>query len=261
MKKPIWIGLALLPVLLVLMPAQALLMWLRLPVAPYLPVIFHRVLLRLIGVRVRVSGAPLPRSAALLCANHVSWLDISVLGAQWPLSFVAKSEVARWPLIGTLARLQRTLFIDRSRRSATAATKTQMMQRLAMGDRVVVFAEGTSSLGNTVLPFKSSLIGAVTDGLSGDDSPPPSLPLVPVALAYKTYQNLPMGRITRALYAWSGDTQLWPHLLFVMNHGQIDIEVLIGEPIWPAPHLNRKHMSAQAQARVKRLLAHALMGR
>ncbi len=94
-------------------------------IAAWMPVVFHRVFVRLFGLRVTQSGTPPdPGEPALVLANHVSWLDIIVLGSLRPLSFVAKSEIAGWPVIGTLARLQRTVFIDRARRADTASVNT-----------------------------------------------------------------------------------------------------------------------------------------
>lgn len=102
-----------------------------------------------------------------MLSNHVSWLDIIVLGSLRPLSFVAKSEIAGWPVVGTLARLQRTVFIDRARRADTAAVNAAVARRLAGGDLIVLFAEGTTGDGTRLLPFRSSLVGAARAALAG----------------------------------------------------------------------------------------------
>ena len=131
------------------------------------PILFHRVFLRLFSVRVTQSGTPpAPGEAALVLANHVSWLDIVVIGSLRPLSFVAKSEIAGWPVIGTLARLQRTVFIDRARRGATATVNSMIGERVAAGELVVLFAEGTTGDGLRLLPFRSSLVGAAREALT-----------------------------------------------------------------------------------------------
>ena len=80
---------------------------------------WHRAAVRLLDLRVETRGAPVPARPLLIVANHVSWLDIVVLGSLMPLSFVAKAEVASWPVFGFLARMQRTVFVDRTRRTAT----------------------------------------------------------------------------------------------------------------------------------------------
>ena len=96
----------------------------------------------------------------LLVANHTSWLDIPVLSAVAPVSFVAKKEVGGWPFVSSLARLQRSVFVDRARRTAVGETAGEILARLAQGDTIVLFAEGTSSDGNRVLPFMTSLFAA-----------------------------------------------------------------------------------------------------
>ena len=95
-----------------------------------------------------------------LISNHVSWIDISVLSAVAPVSFVAKQEVASWPFVSWLAKLQRSVFIDRNRRSEVGDKANEILNRLAAGDHIVLFAEGTSSDGNSVIPFKTSLFAA-----------------------------------------------------------------------------------------------------
>ena len=132
--------------------------------ARQLPVGYHRLVCRLLGVRVHCEGRLAREGGVLIVANHISWLDIPVLSTVAPLSFVAKSEVATWPFVGLLARLQRSVFVERARRMQVRETASEMMARLDAGDNVVLFAEGTSSDGNRVLSFMSSLFGAVLPG-------------------------------------------------------------------------------------------------
>ncbi|MFV2091496.1 MAG: lysophospholipid acyltransferase family protein, partial [Hyphomicrobiales bacterium] len=124
-----------------LMPVQQVLVWTGCRWAAGLPVFYHRLILWLLDIRVIVEG-DINRGATLLVANHVSWLDILVIGSLAPLSFVAKREVAVWPLFGSLARLQRTVFVDRERRTGTRNTIDDLEHRFAAGDRMVLFAEG-----------------------------------------------------------------------------------------------------------------------
>ncbi len=114
----------------------------------------------LIGIRVTVTGAPVGDRPLLLLSNHNSWIDIPVLASVAPVSFVAKSEVAGWPVVSFLAKAQRTVFVERNNRRATGAQADEMAGRLSKGDIIVLFAEGTSSDGNKVLPFRSALVGA-----------------------------------------------------------------------------------------------------
>ena len=101
-----------------------------------------------------------------MISNHTSWLDITVISTLAPVSFIAKREVASWPLFGTFARLQRSIFIDRTRRKGAAEANREIAERLAGGDAIILFAEGTTSDGNRVLPFRSSLVGAARDAVA-----------------------------------------------------------------------------------------------
>ncbi len=237
---------------LALLPLQAAALLLRLPARRTIPVVYHRLICRLLGVRVTLIGTPAP-GPALIVANHVSWLDICVLTAVAPAVFVAKREVSAWPVFGQLARLQRSIFIDRSRRRATADANRAIARRLADGDRVVVFAEGTSSDGNRVLPFRSSLIAAAAGG--GNGTAP--VPVQPVAIAYTRAQGLPLGRRHRPRVAWYGDLALLPHLAAVMRCGAIDVTVNAGAPGRLAG-ADRKAAARDLEREVRNLMVAAL---
>ena len=146
-----------------LISVQWLLDKLSLPGWGFIAIDYYRVLCRLLRIRVRVVGEPVHDRAVLFVSNHVSWADILAIGSIAPVAFVAKSEVADWPLVGVTARLQRTVFVDRARRHQTGDAVAEIVKRLVGGTSVVLFAEGTSSDGNRVLPFRSALLGAVED--------------------------------------------------------------------------------------------------
>jgi 1-acyl-sn-glycerol-3-phosphate acyltransferase len=120
LRAPVLLGL-LAALTLALMPLQQVFLWLRLDLARTFPMHYHRLVCRLLGVRCDVIGRTAADGPLLIVSNHVSWLDILVLSTVAPVSFVAKREVAGWPIFGTLARLQRTVFVDRARRQAVRA--------------------------------------------------------------------------------------------------------------------------------------------
>jgi 1-acyl-sn-glycerol-3-phosphate acyltransferase len=161
MIRVISIALAFVALTLVLLPFQLISLAFDLRLRRAVPHLYHRMLCALIGVRIREVGTRSTASPVLILSNHVSWLDICVITALAPVVFVAKSEVATWPLFGWLAKLQRTIFINRQARHQTGAATREIAARLLGGDAVVLFAEGTSSDGVRVLPFRSSLVGAV----------------------------------------------------------------------------------------------------
>ena len=165
MIRVISIALAFVALTLVLLPFQLIGLAFDLRLRRTVPHLYHRMLCVLIGVRIREVGTRSTASPMLILSNHVSWLDICVITALAPVVFVAKSEVATWPLFGWLAKLQRTIFINRKARHQTGAATREIAGRLLGGDAVVLFAEGTSSDGVRVLPFRSSLVGAVHHAL------------------------------------------------------------------------------------------------
>lgn len=249
-------GLAL--VTLALIPLQMLARRCGWRLAGTLPVLWHRLALATLGVRVAVHGAPATGRPLLVVANHASWLDIAILGSRLPLSFVAKAEVATWPLFGLFARLQRTVFVDRTRRADAGRAAAEMASRMAAGDAIVLFAEGTTSDGNRVLPFRSALLGAARQALAdGTDA----VLVQPVAVAYRARRGLPLGRAGRLLVAWPGDVELVPHLTQLVRAGPFDVAVAYGPARLFDASTDRKHLTAALETDVRRMLNGLLSGR
>ena len=247
-------------VALPLIPLQYLSVLLHLPTQRWIPILFHRSACLALGVRKTVHGACVTDGAVLIAANHCSWLDISVLGSLQPLSFIAKSEVASWPIFGLFAKLQRSIFVNRTKRSETGDVAKEIAKRLNQGDAMVLFAEGTSSDGNQVLPFRTALIGAAKAAMIADqreardkgetrDEKP--VWIQPLSIAYTGIQGLPMGRQHRHLAAWYGDMDLIPHLWALMKEGALDVTLTFGEPIPFGVDANRKEAAAKAEAAVR----------
>lgn len=241
-----------LAVTFLLIPFQWLLLTLGSPARRTLPHRYHRFVARLFGIHIRVLGTP-PAAAALLLANHSSWLDIVIFSAVMPLSFVAKSEVGSWPFFGTLARLQRTVFVTRARRSETGEARDAIAERLAQADVLVLFPEGTSDDGNMVLPFKSALLSAADAALHDGRK----VIVQPVSTAYVARQGIPMGRENRPLYAWYGDMELVPHLWEALEAGPLDVVVQFHPPL---EAMDRKELARVAWDTVRKGQAAALAG-
>ena len=235
-----------------LMPVQQLFVWFWPRMAKKFPMYYHRLVLRILGVRVSIDGEVLKRGPAIFAANHVSWLDIVILSAVAPVSFVAKRDVKSWPFFGALAQLQRTVFVDRDRRHTTATSRDEMRDRLNAGDMLVLFAEGTSGDGARVLPFKSAFFSAAEH--SGAS-------VQPLSIVYTGHRNLPMTRRLRPLYAWYGDMDMPPHLWSAMAHGPIEVKIICHPPLTIAAMGDRKSMARHAEKAVRQGLIHALHGR
>ena len=234
-----------------LMPAQQVLLWFAPEASRALPSHYHRWLARLFGITVSVAGSPPQKGPCLLVANHVSWLDIVILSSVCQVSFVAKREVAAWPLFGTMASLQRTVFVDRDRRHTTHIHADTIASRLAAGETIVLFPEGTSHDGVSVLPFKSAFFAAATS---------PDIAIVPVSLAYTRRWGLPMLRRERPAFAWYGDMDLIPHLWNYLGEGPLGVTVVFHQALSAEMGLNRKAAAEVAKRAVYDGLIAALHG-
>jgi 1-acyl-sn-glycerol-3-phosphate acyltransferase len=238
-----------LAVTLPLMAVQYALLAFGMKQAKTLPHAYHKFVCRLLGIRLHVKGEMVESRPVLLIANHVSWLDITVLSAVRPLCFVAKAEVARWPFIGWLAKLQRSVFVDRTRRTLVRDKAGEIAERLAAGDAVVLFAEGTSSDGNRVLPFKTSLFSAAAVPAQASDS---GAVVQTVTLTYTHLHGLPILRHERPAIAWYGDMDIPSHAWQLLKSGPIDVHIRIGEPVELADLRDRKKLAAYSEIRIRR---------
>src|ERR1043165_945997 len=238
------------------MPVQWLLLKLKSPAARILPYRYHRLVAAIFGIQIRIIGKPVSGEGVLIVANHTSWADIVIFSAVTPLSFVAKAEVARWPLFGTLARLQRTVFVERERRSTTGEVRDVIRDRLLAGDTLLLFTEGTSHDGNRVLPFKSALLGAAEARLASGAH----VKVQPVSAAFTGLHGLPMGRENRPLFAWYGDMEMVPHLWEALLAGPLDVVIQFHEPL-SLDRMDRKALAAKSRQIVQAGLAQALAGR
>ena len=254
--RAVFIIAAFLAVTLVCMPLQWLLLRLRAGAAKNFPHLYHRMVAALFGIHIKVIGQPVTGEGVLLVANHTSWADIIIFSAVAPISFVAKAEVAKWPFFGTLARLQRSVFVERARRSATGEQRDAIRERLLQGDALVLFPEGTSHDGNTVLPFKSALLGAAEAQLAGGHY----VKVQPVSTAFIGLHGMPMGREYRPLFAWYGDMAMMPHLWEALEAGPLDVVVQFHEP-FSLDQMDRKELAAKAEDIVRQGQAMALAGR
>jgi 1-acyl-sn-glycerol-3-phosphate acyltransferase len=260
MIRIVSIVLAIVALTLVLLPFQLIGIAFDLRLQRTIPHLYHRILCALIGIRISEVGRRSTATPALILSNHVSWLDICVITALAPVVFVAKSEVAGWPVFGWLAKLQRTIFINRQARHQTGAATREIAARLLGGDAVVLFAEGTSSDGIRVLPFRSSLVGAVHHAL-GNSTRHTHITVQPMSLAYVGFGGVPMGRGLRQRVAWYGDADLVPHLLHVLSSGAVDVTVSWGEATAYDMSADRKAIARDAEKSVRRMTAAALRAR
>ncbi|MEO1719572.1 MAG: lysophospholipid acyltransferase family protein, partial [Pseudomonadota bacterium] len=226
---------------------------------------YHKRVCGLMGIRIKIAGKIDRRQPTLYVSNHVSWLDIVVLSAVAPVSFVAKKEVSTWPGVSWLANLQRTVFVDRERRQQIGRTAGEISERLAAGDSIVLFAEGTSSDGNRVLPFRSSLFAsalpkpktqpdeALARSRPGASGPEVRQPIVRcIALTYTRLHGVALSRSQRSHIGWYGDMEMVDHAWALLKSGPIDAVVAVGDAIPLGSETNRKTLARDTEALIRR---------
>jgi 1-acyl-sn-glycerol-3-phosphate acyltransferase len=225
------------------------------------PHAYHKFLCRLFGIRLHVIGKPVKGRGVLMVANHTGYFDILIMSAAAPVSFVAKAEVAGWPLFGLMAKLQRSVFVDRSRRAAAADSAKVIRDRLKAGDALVLFPEGTSTDGNHVQTFKSALMGAVESEVGVDaEGRTEYVPVQPVSIAYVGFHGIPLGRENRPLFAWYGDMELMPHVWEAFKTGPLDVVVEFHAPLKVGPGFGRKQLAVATEKTVREGQMRALQG-
>ena len=212
--------------------------------AARLPRLYHRLCLKIFHIKVVTEGDIAAQAPCLFVSNHASYLDIPVLGSLILGYFVAKSEVASWPLIGFLAKLQRTLFIDR-RRSHVREGQSALSQRLIAGDNLILFPEGTSSDGCHILPFRRALFQAVLDHADEVD-----MLIQPVSVACVEMNGTAADREAKQTYAWFGDMSFVPHLWGFLKHKQTVVKVTFHPVINPKTWHNSADLAHFAEAMV-----------
>jgi 1-acyl-sn-glycerol-3-phosphate acyltransferase len=247
--------LAYLGLTLAMLPVQAFALRFSPRLSLTLPLWYHHRCCRLLGIHVVRRGRMSRQRPTLFVSNHVSYLDILVLGSLIPGSFIAKSDIRSWPLFGWLARLQRSVFVER-RASRTATHRDQIRARLGQGDRLVLFPEGTSGDGNRVLPYKSALL-SVAEGHTRDKP----LAVQPMTIAYTKLDGIPLGRHLRPFYAWYGDMELLPHVWQLAGMGRITVEVQFHRPVSSTDFASRKELCDHCYEQSAQGMSSALAGR
>jgi 1-acyl-sn-glycerol-3-phosphate acyltransferase len=199
------------------------------------------VALRRIGVEVTAEGEP-PRHG-LLVSNHLSYLDVLVYASLFPCLFVAKQEVAGWLLFGQFATMAGTIYVNRERGAANRSATAAMEQALRDGLPVVLFPEGTSSDGSSVLPFRSPFFEPAMQA---------EALVSPAAIGYSS-ETAAESRL-----AYYGDDAFAPHLLRTLGQRQVRAHVAFGGA---RSYADRKRAASGTQAEVEAMRARLLAGR
>lgn len=221
-----------------------------------LPRLWHRTVLKALGMRVQVQGELSGERPLLVASNHISWTDIMVIGSRFDVRFIAKADVSAWPIMGRLSKMQRTVFVQRERKRQADEQANEIASGLAAGDAMVLFPEGTTADGNFLLPFKSSLFGAAEQAIR--DGAADKVFIQPVAIVYTRLHGVAMGRNDRALTSWAGGEGLGPHLFRLLRQRSVDCQLRFGEPITFDVTTKRKDAARQVEQAVRAMMIEML---
>ena len=213
---------------------------------------FHSMGARFLGMKVNVIGEPSHDRPTLIVSNHVSWTDIIAVGSKADVTFVAKSEIRNWFFVGFMASLQRTLYVDRKKRSDAKRVSQEMGKRMASGGAVLLFAEGQSDLGTHVLPFRSALIGAAQHAM--EEAGAAEVLIQPLTIAYTKLQGLPVGRTDRSFIAWIKSKSVKQNLKEILTGGTREVTLAFGTPRPLTAGADRKALAKQTETEVRRML-------
>jgi len=229
-------------IILLLIPLQYIFVQFKLKNRIYIPIFFHRILLKILGIKVKLIGQNTSARPLILAGNHTSYLDIIILGSIMPICFIAKEDIKHWFLFGFLAKMQNTIFIKR-KNYKTLESLNSINKELANNSAVVLFPEGTTNTGKKVLNFKSSLFNLFENNNT--------LRLQNFSLCYTHVNDMPIDNRTRPQISWYGDMNILSHLLNFLKISCVDATVVF-HPILPLRGLDRKSISISSIKQVKK---------
>jgi len=212
--------------------------------------LFHKGACRIFALRCHIKGQVSTHRPTLFLSNHISYLDVIVLGSCTPAYFIAKSEVANWPLFGLLAKLQNTLFFERKGNQVRAQLDL-MSTQFDKKNNLILFAEGTSTEGEHVEPFKSSLLQSV-------ESAKEEVLIQPVTVSYTHYKNKPMDRSTRDHFAWYDTMPFGAHFFGAAGMSRADVSVIYHQPVKLSDFETRKDCAQYCCSQVRQGLERSI---
>ena len=236
---------------LALLPFQFIIVFFIKNYAYIIPYFYHKICLRIFGIKIKTFGKVSINFPILLISNHASYLDIIILGSLFKTSFIAKKEISKWPLLGILAKLQNTIFIDR-RVSSLKNQENQIIKHLNEKKNLVIFPEGTSSDGNRVLPFKSSLFNIFEKNLNS------KILVQTITIVYKKINGIPMNRIERKNITWHSNMDLIPNIFNVLKKLSIEVEIIFNDEFLPSKKYDRKKLALHCWEKINYNLINSL---
>lgn len=208
-----------------------------------IPQFWHRGVAKIIGLKIEVLGTPIHNKQIMYISNHLSYLDIPVIGSILKASFIAKEDIAHWPVIGFLSTVQQTAFISRNAYNAKKVANA-LDKMVKDGKSLILFPEGTSTVGTSVLPFKSSLFSLATP----KDLPP--IPIQPFVIELISVNGKSPTTESRDLYAWYGDMDFAPHIWDYLQNKGATIRLTFLDKITPDAEMDRKTLSKMVEDKI-----------
>lgn len=209
-----------------------------------IPRLYHAGVCRIVGLSVEFKGEMTEHVPTIFVANHISYIDIFAIGQKVKASFVAKSEIASWPVLGYLAKFQNTLFIERSASRAKYQLK-QLQGYLSSQQSLILFPEGTSTNGAEVKTFKSSLFAA------GDAA---DVLIQPVSIVYTECNGQGMSQADRDYFAWYAEMPFGSHFFAMLGRGRFNAVIEFHKPMQINGFENRKQCANYAESLVRKSL-------
>jgi len=214
--------------------------------------VYWRGVAAILGIKLAIHGELAKDRPVVFIANHCSWIDIVALGSVLQGCFVAKADIAHWPFFNWIAKLGRTVFVSRQK-SGVERERGSLEDRLAAGDNIILFPEGTTSDGTRILRFQSSFLAIAAA---------PAKPVIQlVTIVYDGLDGLPVRRRDRPLISWYGDMSMTAHYPGITRHRALHATVILDPPIPPGAYKNRKALSAALEARLAANAAALRQGR
>jgi len=225
------------------------------------PRFFHRVICKILNVKIEVKGEISKYNPTLFVSNHMSYVDIPVLGSVLLGAFVSKSEIRTWPIIGLLATLQNTIFVQREKRRDAGNQANTISDRINSGDSIMVFPEGTTGSGTKVLKFKSSLFSIAKKKYKYNSSMEEEfIKVQPITISFDEINNAKVVYEERGLYSWIGDEALWPHMPKFIGLGKKKIVVTFHPVVSMSQFENRKKIAKYCEDVISKGLSDNISG-
>ncbi len=209
------------------------------------PIFFYQTIKLITGIKINFDITKINKKnkGVLYLANHVSWFDIICLGTLLNARFIAKKEVSKMGIFGFLARLSNTFFIDNENKKKIIEYNFLIQKKLQEGENFILFPEGTTSDGNGIKNFKSSMLECAFD-------PKNKVNIQPISICYSKLNNIPMGIYLRRNIAWVGDTSMVAAMANFLRSGRITVDIIFHDLMNINNFKNRKELASHCENQI-----------